>query len=171
MSFRLGEQVSLDIRAESGCCLLSHLFFIYHHQEPYLRSSRSTSLRQIKSDGFPGFLSHLSNIFTLPGIHVQLTCLLNHSAGNHSGKHPPASQSLPHPPVVFSPAHSKAISISLFGTFSHLDSCTDQPLHIQLHLPLGPLCYPGFPWFSQRFPGWFSAPYLISLKNKSYFFL
>ena len=41
LSFRLCEQVSLGTRAESDCCLLSHLFIICSHQEPYLRSSRS----------------------------------------------------------------------------------------------------------------------------------
>ena len=47
LSLRLGEQVSQVTWAESGVCLLAHLLCIKHHQEPFLRSSRSTSLRQI----------------------------------------------------------------------------------------------------------------------------
>ena len=144
----------MDTRAESGCCLLSHLFAICSHQDSYLKSSRSTSLRQIvlpfpchdppeNSVGLPGFLplptyscsafGSTSESSSPPQmVHCPLPVC---SPTAHSGIHPPASQTLPHFPVIIPPAHSKAVFIPVLHRFSCLDFRANYHLLIQLCLP------------------------------------
>ena len=111
----------------------------------------------------PSLMDPLASFLILP------TSLPYLDLPHHPPAHPPklwktspASQSLPHPPVVFPPDHSKAILYLPFGTFTHLDSLSNQPLYIQLLLPPGPLCIPVFSSVSLA---------TNSVKIKSYFFI